>query len=213
MSDLTDLVSDGVRGTHSWLKRSPKKMRGKKDIDDKTLPRRFSVLELRIKGFTFQEIAEKLTAQERTPISAGACYGWYQWAMTEFFEEPTLEARTLDLARLDKLLKAWMPLAAPDDDSEAPDAKATDLVLKIMKQRQELLHSGAIDNDSGVDEAMELADYLASVLDIPIDQLLATADARVQAEFWMGNNPPLMLHSPSSDSEESGDEEEDPTIG
>lgn len=217
MTDLTDLVAGGIKGSHSWLKRPPKAMRNRKQLDDTTLPRRFRVLELRILGNTFQEIADAISKEENEITSVGAVYGWYQWALSTFFEEPAQEALKLDLARLDKLIFAWMPLAIgePSADGKArePDAKAADLVLKIMKQRQDLIGHGRIDNEDGIDEVLREAAAIADVLGIPVAQLLETTDHRVRAEFWTASDHagPLVIDLPRS--ADTDDEPEDPTIG
>jgi hypothetical protein len=180
-------------------------MRKKQKIDDATLPDRFAVLERRIKGESFREIADKMQ------ISLATAHGWYRWALETFFEEPTAEARTLDLARCDKLINAWLPLAIGEGPADkngkptavAPDAKAADLVLKIMKQRQDLLEPLYASGDAGIDEVVQEALMMADALGIDPARLLATAHERVTAEFWIGDKPPMVLDLDAGDDSEN----------
>ena len=112
--------------------------------------RQGAALELRLKGMSYRQIAEQLQ------IQVGTAHELVNTYLLNAVTEPGEELRTLEVERLDVMLKAiWA-------DVEAGDVKAIDAALKISDRRAKLLgidaptkieHSGSIDMTASADEA------------------------------------------------------------
>lgn len=87
-----------------------------------------AAVEMRIHGWTFDEIAEALGYRNR-----GTVHRLVQEAMVQTVEPPAHELRQLEAARLDRLQAAHFSSAL------GGNVKATDIVLNIMKRRAALL--------------------------------------------------------------------------
>lgn len=85
-------------------------------------------LELRKAGCGYDEIAAALGY-----ANAGGAYKIVQQALKDTYREPAEEIRTLELERVDRLLRAVWPRALKGD------VEAVDRVLKIMTRRARLL--------------------------------------------------------------------------
>jgi len=157
-----------------------KKLRvvGITEAEDEIKQRDSKVFELRIQGFTFEQIAAKVGF-------SGPSGAWqaYQRIRSEFIFESVEEARQLELMRLDEMQFAvW-------DRAINGDLPALSCVLKIMDRRAKLL---------GLDkpEKMEVDrwDYNGADLDQEVkrivdmmnereDQFMARREAQVRAEM------------------------------
>ncbi len=157
-----------------------KKLRavGFTESEDEIKERDSKVFELRIQGFTFEQIAVQVGF-------SGPSGAWqaYQRIRSEFIFESVEEARQLELMRLDEMQFAvW-------DRAINGDLPALSCVLKIMDRRAKLL---------GLDkpEKMEVNrwDYDASNIDEEVqkiitmmnereDQFMARREAQVRAEM------------------------------
>jgi len=127
---------------------SPKRIRAKY--------RKAEALELRARGLTYQEIADRLGYAHRS--------GARQAVINELEKvtlEPSKDLIKIELERLDRLLKAWFPLAIgesrntscdsgkrdPRSCDSDPDPRAGELVLRVMDRRAKFL---------GLDAAVKL---------------------------------------------------------
>ncbi|GAA4123618.1 hypothetical protein GCM10022415_28950 [Knoellia locipacati] len=81
-----------------------------------------------LQGKTYQEVAD-----EQGYSSRGAVHRVVQQTLAQEQAETIDELRTLELARLDSLQRAFYPAAT------AGDLKAAEMVLKVMAQRSRLL--------------------------------------------------------------------------
>jgi hypothetical protein len=148
------------------------------ESEDEIKQRDSKVFELRIQGFTFEQIAVQVGF-------SGPSGAWqaYQRIRSEFIFESVEEARQLELMRLDEMQFAvW-------DRAINGDLPALSCVLKIMDRRAKLL---------GLDkpEKMEVDrwDYNSADLDQEVkrivdmmnereDQFMARREAQVRAEM------------------------------
>jgi hypothetical protein len=102
--------------------------------------RRRKALEFRKAGMGYEEIARQMGL-----AGPGSAYKVVQKALKATYQEPAEDVRKLEVERLDRLMLAWWPAAtgrgktADGKPAVPPDGDATDRVLKIMKQRAELL--------------------------------------------------------------------------
>jgi hypothetical protein len=114
--------------------------KNKVEIND----RRRQALELRRAGLGFAEIARQLGVS-----SPGTAFKIVKAALHATLQEPAEDVRKLELERLDRLQFAYWHSAigsparkgvgGKDIPAVAPDPESMDRVLKIMRQRAELL--------------------------------------------------------------------------
>lgn len=90
--------------------------------------RQARAVELALAGFSYDEIARQVGYSNR-----GTAWRVVQKALNERAVESVDELRELALARLEKLLKAYLPKAL------AGDVAATNLVLRVIAQEIRLL--------------------------------------------------------------------------
>lgn len=110
-------VNDGIRRKSS---KSQKKVQARR--------RGLECVKGILQGKTYQEVAD-----EQGYASRGAVHRVVQKTLAQEQAETIDELRTLELARLDSLQRAFYPAAT------AGDLKAAEMVLKVMAQRSRLL--------------------------------------------------------------------------
>jgi hypothetical protein len=102
--------------------------------------RRRKALEFRKAGMGYEDIAHQMGL-----AGPGSAHRIVKKALRATYQEPADDVRKLELERLDRLMLAWWPAAigrgktADGKPAVPPDGDATDRVLKIIKQRTELL--------------------------------------------------------------------------
>lgn len=92
-----------------------------------TTDKQRQALEYRKDGLDYREIAARLN------LSVGGAHKAVQTALRKTIQEPADEVRTLEVTRLDTMLRAIAPQIA------AGDHGAIDRALKIMERRAKLL--------------------------------------------------------------------------
>ena len=122
--------------------------------------RRLLVLEARMRGATFREIAKQLGVP-RTTVHRD-----YHQAIARWVTPLAEEARDLELARLDRLQHSRWQKALDGDDA------ALDRVLKIMAQRRALL---GLDEPAKID-ITSMVERVAEEAGIDAQQALRDAD-------------------------------------
>ena len=122
--------------------------------------RRLLVLEARMRGATFREIAKQLGVPRST------VHRDYRQAIARWVTPLAEEARDLELARLDRLQDSRWQKALDGDDA------AMDRVLKIMAQRRALL---GLDEPAKID-ITSMVERVAEEAGIDPQQALRDAD-------------------------------------
>lgn len=113
-----------------------------KGIDPEVIERERQVLELRLLGLPWEQIAKRVGF-----ASAGAAYNAYSRALVRTLREPAEEVRTQELERLDRMMARFY------DNALRGDVQSATTVLRIMERRSRLLGLDAatkIENKSEV---------------------------------------------------------------
>lgn len=112
-----------------------RKLKGIRGRQEATLLKRAQAVDLRIKGYTYPQIAEAMTCDVAT------AYRYVRDVLVEVGRqagEDGEQVRQIELARLDRCLKAL------DRRIEDGDPQAIDTSLRIAKRRAELLGLDAV---------------------------------------------------------------------
>jgi len=147
--------------------------------ESKTSPRRIaavdrqrSAVDLRKAGATYLEIAQALGYSNKQ-----GAYNAVQTALFKTLQEPSEEARQMDLARLDSLLMALWSRA------RAGDLPTIDRVLKILERRARLLGL-----DVAVGNRLELVGDQGGPIQVEhtmsLTEQLAAYAADIRADPW-----------------------------
>lgn len=148
---LNNTMSEETRG---GTKASPARIRARK--------REEKAVELRLRGKTFQEIADELKYASRA-----SAYNAVMTAIKISMREPTLELVEITLQRLDRLADAaW-------DKAMSGDVQAIVAVLRVEKQRADLLGLNA---PKELDITLEAAEIAAKEGLDPDDVVKAAQD-------------------------------------
>lgn len=106
----------------------------KQPILHEVIERERRVLELRLAGVTWDNIAQAVGYASR-----GAAYAAYQRGLKRTLQEPSDEIRVQERERLDRLTQFWYPKVFDPNSTLDDSAKATEKVLKIMERRAKYL--------------------------------------------------------------------------
>ena len=133
------------------------------------------VLQLRLEGWTFDAIAQRLGY--KTPSGAHMAY---KSALKRTLQQPADEIREAELARLDELQKiAWQQVLSGD-------LRAVDSVLRIMDRRAKFL---GLDSPHRIEAKVETTN--GSDIDTEVARLAALLDS----------GKPRVVDAPASESE------------
>jgi len=141
-----------------------------RDTDPDDLGHKWRALELKVQGFTFRAIAEKLTAEGHT-CTVTAARDYYLWAVDQAFEEPARAAKGGEIQRPD----AMHPRISSLGDWDKPDPKAVDPVLKIMAYRARLTGLDRPEEETP-DYVLNQYEAIASAMGIPVANILGMAE-------------------------------------
>lgn len=123
-----------------------------------------TLLQMRLAGAAYRDIMRALGYR-----SVAGAWGAVRKALRESLQEPGRELRALEVARLDRLLLRWWPVAISAD----PGAReATQTVLEVMRRRAALL---------GLDAPMQI-DITGYVRELAIEHGLDPDQAVRDAE-------------------------------
>ena len=144
-------------------------------------------LEMRVAGASLEEISRVLHVHKNTVMK------WIDGALRETWDEPAVQVRALELARLDALLMGiWQQATAPGSPGQL---EAVDRVLKIMGQRTHYILGVDVQeeekwkNHMSVDQVLKLVNEVAYAVratlleEFPAERvrgLLASMQARTQ---------------------------------
>lgn len=107
--------------------------------DAEITERQMKAMQLRVRGFTFPEMANELD------VSVGTAYNDYKAAMKRLIDETRESAdqvRSVEITRLDRMIRSLELAAFGPPDADAPfcaDPKAIEVLLKVSDRRAKLL--------------------------------------------------------------------------
>lgn len=120
-----------------------------------TAMRTQQVLEMRLAGATFRQIAETLE------LSVGRVHEIVseQMKMTPVYVERAVELQAMEVARLDRMqMRAWQKFEASGQNGTPLDMAAAELILKVIRLRADLLGLRHINIHHTVEEVPSLED-------------------------------------------------------
>lgn len=140
---------------------------GIKTPEPEQLDRELAVVELRREGKTWQQIAEKVNY-----ATAMGAWKAYQRACQRTLQEPTDEARRIELDRLDALQRTYWEPAVEGN------LRAADFVLRVIDRRARIL---GIDAPQKIQAEVVNYDGIGSI-DAEVDRIARIIEAAEHAE-------------------------------
>jgi len=166
-SGLAERIAE-LRTKHPFELRKPGQRA--RDTEPGNLDHKWRALELKVQGFSFRDIAKKLT-EEGHECTVTAARDYYLWAVDQAFEEPARAAKVVELQRLDAMHARLWPLV----DCDKPDLKAVDQVLKIMAYRARLTGLDRPEEETP-DYVLNQYEAIAAAMGIPVANILSMAE-------------------------------------